>query len=300
VRSFVQRLSLFIGLALGLLGGLIYTWAIAPVELVDVGPAMMDAEYRQMWVRLAALSYLADGDLERAQWRLSGLASEDVAAGMEALISEYAAAGRSADTMRRLTVLAQAMGVQMPAMLVYLDTPAAPATPTATPQPTYVPTPVEATPTVIPTAAPTLKPTRTPYPPTSTPEPLSPFQLAAQEQLCQPGQALHIEVVVQDASGTGLPGIEVWLMWAGGTDRAVTGLKPDRGIGYVDFDAEEGVAYSLGTSELGVPLVTGLRIEPCPEEKGKEPLMGSWRIVLERRPLATSTPTVTPGGGSGE
>jgi hypothetical protein len=249
---------------------------------------------------LAALSYIADGDLERARWRLNGLPQEDIAAGIEALIGEYAAAGRSASTMRRLTVLAQAMGVQTEAMLVYLDTPAAPESPTGTPVPTPIPTLVDATPTVVSTAVPTVKPTRTPYPPTATPEPRQPFQLATKEQMCDPEQTLHIEVVVQDEDGAGVPGVEVWLMWADGADRAVTGLKPGEGLGYVDFDAEEGIEYSLGTSELGAPLASGLRFELCPEEKGKDPVMGSWRIVLEREPVATSTPTVTPEGGSGE
>ncbi|MBN1979254.1 MAG: hypothetical protein JW918_17800 [Anaerolineae bacterium] len=298
--SFFQRLPLLVGLALGLLGGLVYTWAVAPIELVDVGPGMMHPNYRQEWVRLAALSYIADGDLERARWRLDGMPREDIAAGMEMLIGEYAAAGRSADTMRRLTVLAQTLGVQTSAMLVYLDTPAASVSPTGTPVPTPVPTLVDATPTVVPTAVPTLKPTRTPYPPTATPEPLLPFQLATKEQICNPEQTPHIEVVVQDKDGTGLPGVEVWLMWADGSDRAVTGLKPKGGLGYVDFDAEEGVEYSLGTSELGAPLVSGLRLELCPEEKGKAPVVGSWRIVLERRPLVTSTPAVTPAGGGEE
>jgi len=51
---------------------------------------------------------------------------------------------------------------------------------------------------------------------------------------------------------------------------------------------------------LGAPLVSGLRLESCPEEKGKEPLVGSWRIVLERRSPATSTPTVTSESEGGE
>jgi hypothetical protein len=197
-------------------------------------------------------------------------------------------------------VLAQAMGVQTSAMLVYLDTPVAPVSSTNTPVPTPPPTLVDATPTVVSTAVPTVKPTRTPYPPTSTPEPRQPFQLTAKEQVCDPEQTPRIEVVVQDENGTGLSGVEVWLMWADGSDRAVTGLKPSRGLGYVDFDVEEGVEYSLGTSELGAPLASGLQLELCPEEKGKTPVIGSWRVVLERSPSVTSTPTVTPEGGSGE
>jgi hypothetical protein len=56
---------------------------------------------------------------------------------------------------------------------------------------------------------------------------------------------------------------------------------------------ESDVEYALGTSELGVGLVSGLRIEPCPETEGQDALMGSWRITLERRPEAASTPEPT-------
>jgi hypothetical protein len=300
VSSFAQRLILFAGVAIGLLGGLIYAWGVEPVEVVNVGPWMMRPDYRQEWVRLAALSYVADGDLERARWRLDRFDRADIAAAMEALIDEYATAGRTAETMRRLTMLAQALGVQTPAMLVYLETPAAPLVPTDMPSPTLEPTFVPPEPTITLTPTPTIKPTRTPYPPTVTPGPRPPFQLAAKEQICEQGQMPHIEVVVQDEESAGVPGVELWLLWADGADRAVTGLKPEQGTGYADFDAEQGVDYSIGISELGAPLVTGLRLESCPEEKGKDPLAGSWRIVLERKSPVTSTPTVIPEGEGGE
>jgi hypothetical protein len=311
--SLFQRLSLFIGLAVGLALGLVYTWYIAPVELVNTYPGLMRSDFRRDWVRMAALSYVADGDLERAVRRMEGLERMDVAGAIETLIDEYAAAGRSADTMRHLTVLAQALDVHTPAMLVYLDTPPGLSTPSQTPPPTLSPTPSDApTPTPAQTSVPTTRPTRTPRPPTPTPTPVPPFQVAEKEQICEPGQTPHIEVVVRDENGGELAGVEVWLMWQDGADRAVTGLKPDRGAGYADFDVALDVDYTLGTSELGIGLVTGLRVEPCPEAEDQDPLMGSWHIALERRSAATSTPeptptdpaaltaTVTPAGSDGE
>ena len=291
-----------IGLVVGLALGLIYTWVIAPVKLVNTYPALLRTDYRQDWVRLAALSYAADGDLGRARARLDGLKHEDVTSAVQALIEEYAATGRPADTLRSLTTLARALDVHTPAMLVYLYTPtsSSPAyaiTPSLTPTPTptarldspkpHTPTPRVSSPLVTPTR----KPTRTPRPPTPTPLPLPSFQLAQQEQICKSGQTPHIEVVVKDERGTEMAGVEVWLMWPGGADRAVTGLKPQNGAGYADFNAERGapgsVHYTLGISELGMPLVTDLLITSCPSQKGKEPLLGSWRIVLERRPPET-------------
>jgi len=284
------RTALIIGLVTGLALGLVYTWVIAPVELVNTYPALLRTDYRWDWIRLAMLSYVADGDLERARARLDGLNQEDVAGAIQALIEEYAAAGHPADTLRRLTALAKALDVHTPAMLVYLYTPTSPSpvsahtpSPTPTSTPTRTPTPYSSSPL----STPTPKPTRTPRPLTPTPTPPPPFQLTQQEQICEPGQTPHIEVVVRDEDGAGLAGVVVWLMWPGGADRAVTGLKPQHGVGYADFNAQPDVSYALGIGELGVPLVTDLRIESCPTKKDKEPLLGSWRIVLEPRPLET-------------
>lgn len=311
-----RRVSPIIGLVIGLALGLVYTWVIAPVELVNTQPVLLRTDYRGDWVRLVALSYVADGNLERARARLDGLRNEDVAEATQALIEEFAAAGRSADTLRRLTTLAQALNVHTPAMLVYLHTPgSSPPSSTHTPSPmsTSTPTPVltdtptarasptSATPTLEPTYTPTPAPhnasslaiptsesTSTPSPsPTPTPPLLSRLQLAKREQVCQPGQVPRIEVMVRDEHGAGLSGVAVWLTWPGGADRAVTGLKPQRGAGYADFNAEQGVSYALGIGELGMPLVTDLRIEPCPADEDQEPLMGSWFVVLEPRPPDT-------------
>jgi len=114
---------------------------------------------------------------------------------------------------------------------------------------------------------------------------LSRLYLARQEQICQPEQTPRIEVVVRDERGAGLPGVEVWLVWSGGADRAVTGLKPWNGAGYADFNAQPGVRYALSVGELGRPLVTGLQMKPCPAQGGEEPAPGSWRLVVEPRPL---------------
>ena len=288
-----RRAASVIGLVIGLALGLVYTWGIAPVEPVNTYPALLRADYRWDWIRLAALSYVADGDLDLARARLDGLEQEDVAGAIQALIEEHAAAGRLADTLRRLTTLAEALDVHTPAMLVYLHTPMLlpsftptsfhPHTPTPSPTSTPSPTPTlprASTSTLSPIPTPTSKPTRTPRPLTPTPTSPPPFQLTQQEQICEPGQAPHIEVVVRDEHETGLDGVVVWLMWPGGADRAVTGLKPRNGAGYADFDVEPGVSYALGIGELGMPLVTDLRIESCPARKGKEPLLGSWRIVV--------------------
>lgn len=89
---------------------------------------------------------------------------------------------------------------------------------------------------------------------------------------------------MKDDRGAEMAGVEIWLMWPGGADRAITGLKPRSGTGYADFSAEPDVNYTLGISELGMPLATDLQIVSCTPQKGKDPVFGSWRIVLQRQP----------------
>ncbi len=144
---------------------------------------------------------------------------------------------------------------------------------TFTPSPTFTPS---STPT--PTATPTPSPTFTPSP---TPPLLQRLRFKEKEQLCDPEQPLHVEVVVQNEDGEGVPGIEVWLTWAEGADRAVTGLKPDEGMGYVDFNADPRTTYTISAGELGMPLVSGLQLETCPTHtRVRETILGSWRVVL--------------------
>lgn len=306
-----------LGIAVGLALGLLYTWIIDPIELTNTYPALLRADYRRDWVRLTALSYALDEDLEQARARLDDLPDEDVSAALSELIEDYAAAGRPAATLRRLSKLAQALDVYTPAMIVYLDTPAPPtstptSTSTITPSPTSTATPTEtpspthtatATPTIpSPLPSPTPRPTVTlPSPtPSSTPTPtLTPtpsptpplvarLELAEKEQLCQPGLTPHVEVIVEDEDSEGVAGMAVWLTWAGGTDRAVTGLKPQAGAGYVDFELEPEMSYAISLGEMGIPLVSGLQLEPCPTEtdaeakaeENIEPLIGSWRVLL--------------------
>jgi len=77
-----------------------------------------------------------------------------------------------------------------------------------------------------------------------------------------------------------VPGMEVWLTWSAGSDRAVTGLKPDYGPGYADFEVDGGTAYAISLGEFRMPLVTGLRLKECLPGEPEEPFTGSWRILL--------------------
>jgi len=295
------------GLVLGLVLGLVYSWAIDPVQLINTYPGVLRADYRHDWVQLVAMSYVADGDLNRAQARLASLDQDDVAAALRTLIEEEAAAGQSSDVMRDLSTLALSLNVHTPAMFIYEP----PSPPAATGQPTPTPTRPTETPLPSPTAtrtapppSPTRKPTRPPAsattspsststvsatltrpPPTVTPTPVLTFQLSDQEMICKPARPLRIEVLVEDEKKQPMDGIVVWLIWDTGADRAVTGLKPVLGSGYVDFSVRPDATYGLRVGELGPLLVTQLGFTNCPVQDGNSPTLGSWRVTLHLAPI---------------
>jgi len=126
------------------------------------------------------------------------------------------------------------------------------ATPTVTRTPTPVPTNLLATPT---DSFPTLTPTSTPMPD---------FVVVSRDSVCESSATSQIRVNVQAVDGSGLPGVDVWITWDGGADRFVTGLKPELGTGFGDFDMQPDVSYRVGAgAQSALALVSGLRAAPC-------------------------------------
>ena len=99
---------------------------------------------------------------------------------------------------------------------------------------------------------------------------------------------------IEDEKAKGVPGIEVWVTWEGGADRFVTGLKPEEGPGYGDFDMQPGIGYDVAVAESALPLVKGLETEQCPSADATQRIMASWQLTF--RPIPpTPTPTATLG-----
>jgi hypothetical protein len=72
--------------------------------------------------------------------------------------------------------------------------------------------------------------------------------------------------------------VVLWLLWADGADRAVTGLRPWISPGYADFNLQPGVFYALSVDEPNAPVISGLSIPACPDGR-----QGSWEMVIERQ-----------------
>ncbi len=290
MTSQARFFALSLGVLLGLVLGLVYAWLIDPVQLYNTTPPLLRSDYRHEWIRLAALGYVADGDMDRALARLKGLRKQDIQDALAAMIEAYAAHGQPAPTMRRLSQLAQHLGVYTPAMQVYLET-------SETPSGGLLPTPIPTSPALLVSPTPPAPtPTATAsYFPVITPIP-SPYRVIAQNLACEgtPGQ---LRVWVQappppeptvtpsprrptptPAGPRPLEGVVLWLLWADGADRAVTGLRPWMSPGYADFQLQPGVFYALSVEEPNAPVISGLALPSCPDGQ-----QGSWEIVIEKQ-----------------
>ena len=265
-----MRTALLIGIAAGIALGLFYAWIIDPVEFRTADPSQVEARYREAWIITAAEAYVASGDWDRAQVRLNALGDPNLAQTVSALFERVSTNGPNPEA-RALARLSDRLGVQTAGMLVYLATPVVTPTPRASPV-----TSPRATATTAPTATdafPTPTPTATP-----TPE----FVLVSSDSVCE-SSAPQIRVNVQGLEGNGLPGVDVWITWDDGADRFVTGLKPEFGVGFGDFDMQPDVNYRVGAgTQSALALVSNLRANACTTEAGNAGRL-SWDIVL--RPI---------------
>jgi len=72
-------IKIFIALLIGIALGLVYGWAIAPVEYIDVTPNILRADYRTDYVLMVAEAYQNEHVPETAARRLAMLGSESPA-----------------------------------------------------------------------------------------------------------------------------------------------------------------------------------------------------------------------------
>ena len=266
-----------VGLLLGLVGGLIFTWFVRPLQYVDTYPPMMSARYRQDWIRMAAWSYAQEDNWDRTQTRLLHIPASEVAAGSAEVLEQAAAQGHTAGMLQRIARLAAAHGATGPGIDVYATEGAGgvmPPAAVARPSPT-APL-IEQTPTTEATVTPRPRPSPTVVV-SDTPGVDSPFTIVSQTLSCalEPYLAVSLELSrtveirgreVQEQIG--LPMREIWLIWDDGADRAITGLRPRKGLGYADFTIEPGRIYNLYVdSPSGRPILT-LQAEPCPPAEG--------------------------------
>lgn len=255
------------GLLLGVLLGALVSVILLPVEYSDTEPSALNETARSEFRRLIAISYQADGNLERAQMRLNLLKDEDAPRALAAQAQRVLAENGSAEEVRSLALLASALSGG-PTVQPRGSGPLPTLTPSLAPvedlvtatqeigQAVLTATPV--TPTITP------RPTFTPRP-SATPARLltNPFRVTNQEEICDSSLAPRtLAVQVLDLNGLPLPGARVTVTWEGGQSVFYTGLAPEIGWGYADFRMDEGLSYSVKVGDAG-ETVEGVSVPAC-------------------------------------
>jgi len=166
-------IALLAGTVVGLLFGMLVGWVIWPVQYTDTDPFDLRPEHKDDYVVMVSAAYALDGDLEKAEARLTQLEVDDVGQVVADLASLYMSIGAGLVDIRNLVQLADALGSSDSAMLNYIATSTPTPTSTVTNTPTWTPTSTSTatpTPTDAPTstATPTLTDTPTSPPPTAT------------------------------------------------------------------------------------------------------------------------------------
>ncbi len=297
---------LLTGVILGFIVGLLFAWVVSPAEYTNTHPDALRADYKDAYRAAIASAYLATEDLTRAKARLALLNEGDPAGVLAAQSQRYLAEGFSYQAALALAQLSAALGeVPAPASftatasLLPSDTPIPEDTATATQEVEPTPSETEQTPneTITPeedeegqptdasvasptsTLTPTPFLTFTPLPTrTLTPTLAPPFVLQEQALVCEPelGVAV-IQIIVQNAAGEGIPGVEIIIHWDNQEEHFFTGLKPEMGWGYADYTMTTGISYTLHIGEGGEAV--DLFVPECTDDQG-ERYWGGWRLVF--------------------
>lgn len=278
---------LLTGALIGLAAGLLISLVLSPLSYTDSDPSALREVSKNEMRQLIALAYQANGNLPRAQSRLSLLQDADPNRELAAQAQRILGEGGSPDEARALAALAAALsgsaqpepGAQAEADLT--TTPPDGAQPTAPPSEGETPPAVgtEIAGEAVQTATPP-RPTSTPRPtftprPTSTPPRVldAPFSLTNQVQICDgslPAGRLAVQVSGRD--GQPLAGVPVQVTWGDGQSSTFyTGLAPEISPGYADFQMQPGVTYTLKVGEAS-EAVTDLSVPSCG---------GGWQVEFQ-------------------
>ena len=260
VSRWLFALGLIAGIVLGMAAGLNAPWQRGNAEPWQLRPAERDH-----YMMAIALEYLRHQDVSTALDKLIALrpADDPFAALAEAACAlgsrGYLASPAGINAIRSAVALYTSQGRQgcaeqlLPpasAAPAAQPSPAAPAQPRATPLPTKPPL----------DQAPLARPSPRALP--ALPEGRS-FELLSLRSFCDLQRPALIEVFVVDYLGRGIPGQRIRARWGDQEDTFVSGLKPERGDAYADFQMEAGIDYALDMAGGDEALGTSLRATDC-------------------------------------
>lgn len=284
-RRYISWSALLIGVILGTTGGVFFAWNIAPTQEFDTEPWQLVRSDQTHYVAAIAINHAYDSNLARTIDRLLQLRPEAdpfqyvADAACDLARSGYVSSNDGLNAVRAMMRLYQSQGrtgcadaLISPAQdALSTEEVLIAATPTLQPPPSKTPTPqitLQRTPT---TQAQVIAPTEIPQ---------STFRLARLDPpFCDSDFPGLIEVFVRNTAGNAMPGQPVRVQWDEGESIFFTGMKPERGLDYADFEMEAGKGYIVDMPGLSDPSPQPLVAEPCTDASGEASIQ-SYRLVF--------------------
>ena len=284
-RRLFSMWALMIGLIIGLAGGLYYAYIINPTQELSTRPSQLRLDEQQHYVVAIMLAYRYDSDLTTAINRLVALELDgDPVQRVADMACDLARTGYVDSTSGLRAVRAMRTFYQLQGRTGCADN--------IIPAPESVPLEVVID---VPTASPTLPPppTKTPNSELATETPNSIIATATSapqgtyngiitQTFCSTELSGIIEVRVRNGLNEEVAGQPVRVTWESGRSDFVTGLKPERGVGYADFQMEEGISYIVSMPQLSDPIQNPIVANSCFDPETNESAITSYRVVFVR------------------
>jgi hypothetical protein len=256
--------------------GLVYSWILSPLRVTDAVPVALRADFKDDYRSAIAASYAANGNLARAQVRLSLLKDANPIDALNAQAQRMLANGEPAQQADQVAALALALneeeGIVPPTSIpnteVAVDNTKVDSTATVLP-PSDIPIILTLTETQAPAESQITSVVATPRPTrTAVPTLGSPFVLTGQDSICDTNLPDGLlQVVVLNSNRRQMPGAKIVITWDGGEEQFFTGLKPELGDGYADYIMTPNITYTIQLAS-GSDVATGISAPTCQASDG--------------------------------
>jgi len=279
---------LLTGLIIGVVFGVIFAWVFIPVEPIDLAPGTLRDDFKDEYRELIAFAFLSNGDIGRANSRLELLGDDNHSRTLEIQAQEAMGQFAKEHIARALGLLAEELSDDPESTPQFHLTEQVQGEVSSSPDSTESSNgesiaPIETQETPPPTATGIFLPTATSNasstPTISQEETVQVekiFLVTKQEMICEVQKDTPKLIIYVYSDSTQVSWVGVKVDWGSGVDIIFTGMKPDLGDGYADFEMKQQVLYSVSLRENSETL-DGISWAECENADG-DTWWGSWEI----------------------
>ncbi len=285
-RRFLSWTWLIIGLIIGISGGLYFAWEVEQLEEFDTVPRQLQIEDRQRYAVAILLEYNQTNDLDTAIQRLVelNLPGDDPIQAVAEIACDLVSTGYASNNSGLRAVRVMMTFYQNLERsgcaddLLPIDSTPIPDRVVGVAATSTLPPPASKTPTPVGTIIPTPTPQSVALPTTVNNRQ---FNYFVQSTFCDEELSNLIEVRVVESDGiTPVPGQPIRVRWDAGESLFFTGLKPERGADYADFEMDVDTQYVIEMPGLSDPSPIPLSAESCIDPDTGGSALRSYRVVF--------------------